>query len=246
MAEARKIKFPNAPASKIFTYDSKIPQAVATTIWQTDPLRGNQREFRRLNLLGDILGDRLREEIREKLGASYSPNAGAAGSDALDNMGYLISQSIGKPEDVQLLLDTMREQADKLAAGGATDDELDRALKPVLGMLEKSLRDNGYWLGTVMSECQADPAAPRTRPQPRLRLPLDHPFGNQRPRQKIPRRRERPAGFHQTKVGQDFSPFFPPCPIPLPIKHPLSRNHPAGDAPPKPSSGNAPFGHRSS
>ena len=68
-----------------------------------------------------------------------------------------MSESIGKPEDLETLLNTMREQADKLATKGATADELDRALKPTLGMLEKSLRDNSYWLGTVMSQSQSDP-----------------------------------------------------------------------------------------
>ena len=157
MTEARKVKFPNAPAAKTFTYESKIPQGVAFTLWKTAGIRGNQKEFRRLNLLAEILGDRLREEIREKLGASYSPNAGAAGSDALEGMGYVLSESIGKPEDLELLLNTMRDLADKLATHGATADELDRALKPTLGQLEKSLRDNNYWLSTVMSQCQADP-----------------------------------------------------------------------------------------
>ncbi len=157
LAEARKVKLPNAPAAKTFTYETKIPQAIAFTLWKTAGVRGNQKEFRRLNLLAEILGDRLREEIREKLGASYSPNAGASGSDALDGMGYILSESIGKPEDLDKLLNTMREQADNLATKGATADELDRALKPTLGMLEKSLRDNNYWLGTVMSQCQSDP-----------------------------------------------------------------------------------------
>ena len=157
MPEARKVKFPNAPAAKVFTYESKIPQAVAFTLWKTSGLRENQKEIRRLNILAEIFGDRLREEIREKLGASYSPNAGASGSDALDGFGYLLSQSVGKPEDLEKLLNTMRELADQLATKGATADELDRALKPTLGMLEKSLRDNIYWLNTVMSQCQADP-----------------------------------------------------------------------------------------
>jgi len=157
LPEARKVKLPNAPGSKVFTYDSKIPQAVAFTIWKTAGIRGNQKEFRRLNLLAEILGDRLREEIREKLGASYSPNAGADGSDALEGVGYVLSESIGKPEDTEKLLNTMRDLADKLATQGASADELDRALKPTLGMLEKSLRDNSYWLGTVMSQSQSDP-----------------------------------------------------------------------------------------
>jgi zinc protease len=155
--EARKVNFPNAPAEKTFTYESKIPQAVAFVLWKAAGVRGNQKEFRRLNILGEIYGDRLREEIREKLGASYSPNAGASGSDALDNFGYLIGQSVGKPEDLDLLLKTMRDLADTLATEGATADELDRALKPTLGQLEQSLRDNSYWLGTVLSQAQQDP-----------------------------------------------------------------------------------------
>jgi zinc protease len=155
--ELREINFPKAPASKTYTYETKIPQGVAIAIWKTKGLRGNQPEFRRLNILASILGDRLREEIREKLGASYSPNAGADGSDALDDMGYIAAQSVGKPEDLDRLLETMRKLADDLSKNGATADELDRALKPTLGILEKSLRDNGYWLNTVMSQSQADP-----------------------------------------------------------------------------------------
>ncbi|MCX8494881.1 MAG: insulinase family protein [Akkermansiaceae bacterium] len=156
--DARKIQLPDAPAEKTFTYESKVPQGIATTIWKTAGIRGNQKEFRRLNLLGEIYGDRLREEIREKLGASYSPNAGASGSDAYDNVGYIIGQSVGKPEDLEKLLTTMRKLADNLAHQGATADELDRALKPTLSQLTKSLRDNSYWITTVMSQAQEDPA----------------------------------------------------------------------------------------
>ena len=157
LAEARKIQFPNAPAAKTFTYESKIPTGSATTIWKAVGVRGNQKEFRRLNILGEIYGDRLREEIREKLGASYSPNAGASGSDALEGVGYIIGKSVGTPKDIDLLLKTMRDLADQFSTEGATADELDRALKPTLGQLEKSLRDNGYWLGTVLSQSQSDP-----------------------------------------------------------------------------------------
>ncbi len=154
----REIAFPSAPASKEFSYESKIPQAVSTAIWKTEGIRDNIPHFRRLNVLSEIYGDRLREEIREKLGASYSPNSGATGSDALDDFGYLIGQSVGKPEDIPLLLDTMEKLAADLAEKGATQDELDRALAPTLSSLEKSLRDNGYWLSTVLSQSQADPA----------------------------------------------------------------------------------------
>ncbi len=157
LTAARKIQFPNAPAVMTFTYESKISQASAIAIWKTAGIRGNQKEFRRFNILAEIYGDRLREEIREKLGASYSPSAGAAGSDSLDDVGYIIGESVGKPEDIELLLKTMRDLADNFSKTGATADELDRALKPTLGQLEKSLRDNKYWLNTVMNQCQSDP-----------------------------------------------------------------------------------------
>ena len=157
LSAARKLQLPNAPGLKTFTYSTKVPQAIAFTIWKTAGMRGNQKEFRRLNLVGEIYGDRLREEIREKLGASYSPNAGASGSDVFENVGYILGQSVGKPADLELLLKTMRDLADTFSTQGATADELDRALKPLIGQLEKSARDNAYWLTTVMSQCQQDP-----------------------------------------------------------------------------------------
>ena len=157
LTEARQVVFPNAPAEKTFTYDSKIPQAVASVIWKTPGLRNNLKEFRRFNILADVYQDRLREEIRQKLGASYSPDGAASGSEALDDFGFLIGQSVGKAADVPLLLTTMRSLGDTLAAKGATADELDRALKPTLSVLKQSLRDNKYWLNTALSQCQLDP-----------------------------------------------------------------------------------------
>ena len=154
---SRSIVFPEAPSEKLFGYESKIPQAVAAAVWKTDGMRNNIPEFRRLNVLSDIFGDRLREEIREKLGASYSPQAGASGSEALEDFSYLIGQSIGKPDDMPLLLNTMNTIATELSAEGATQDELDRALSPILSSLEKSLRDNSYWLSTVLNGSQARP-----------------------------------------------------------------------------------------
>jgi len=155
--EARKVEFPAAPGSKNFGFDSKIPQAIAIVVWKTTGMRGNQSEFRRLNILASILSNRLREEIREKLGASYSPSAGVDGSESLDDFGLLLAYSVGKPEDAERLSTIATDLAAKLAGDGATQDELDRAREPALAQITKSLRDNDYWLGTVMERCQEDP-----------------------------------------------------------------------------------------
>ncbi|HEY1122469.1 MAG TPA: insulinase family protein, partial [Haloferula sp.] len=157
LPKARAVTFPKGATEKTFTYDSKIPQGTAVVVWKTDGLRGNTKLFRRLNLLGEILSDRLREEIREKLGASYSPNAGPGGSDGLDGFGYMSAECVGKAEDTKKLADTATEIANLLARNGTTDDELDRARKPMQATMEKMKRDNSYWLGTVLAQSQEDP-----------------------------------------------------------------------------------------
>lgn len=158
LASARKVSLPKSPAEVTFTYDSKIAQGTAMVVWKTDGLRGNTKLFRRLNLIGEILSDRLRKEIREKLGASYSPNAAAGGSEGLEGFGYLAAECSGKAEDTKRLADIAAKLADSLAAEGTNDDELERARKPLQSQIEKSKRDNSYWLGTVLAQSQEDPA----------------------------------------------------------------------------------------
>jgi zinc protease len=97
LTEARKVKFPNAPGEKTFTYESKIPQGVAFTFWKTNGIRDNhqgvsQAQHDRRNLWrppprGDPRETRriLQPECRSQWQ-----------SDALDGMGYLLGQSIGK------------------------------------------------------------------------------------------------------------------------------------------------------
>jgi len=153
----RHVNSPQPPARLDTTYQSKVAQAVSITSWKTMGLRQRQQETRRLNVLADILTDRLREEIRENLGASYSPNAQIDGSDALIEHGFLSAVSVGTPQDLEKLTQAAIEIGQELADKGVTADELDRALKPTLAALEKTLRDNTYWLSTVMLRSQEQP-----------------------------------------------------------------------------------------
>src|SRR5206468_8785441 len=49
------------------------------------------------------------------------------------------------------------EIANDLAEKGVTEDELERAKKPILTSLRESARTNGYWLGSVVSRVQERP-----------------------------------------------------------------------------------------
>ena len=156
LSKEREIQTPSLPVTKKFTYTSKIPQAASVVGWKIPPVREKIGELRRLNVLATILDDRLRTKLREELGATYSPQAHASSSMVFD-YGNLMAMSIGAPEDVEKVTGLIHEMGLQLGSEGVTQDELDRALKPILSNLEKTLRDNGYWLNTVMAQSQSEP-----------------------------------------------------------------------------------------
>lgn len=154
----RTITLPQTPTEKTYHYDSTIEKAVAIVLWKADDaLDHDIKKVRRTSLLASIMSDRMRVELREKLGEAYSPRASSDLSDTFKNVGYLLAYSPGKPANVEKIGKIIVELGEKLASEGATQDELDRALKPRIGMLSKSLRQNSYWLGTVMDQSQARP-----------------------------------------------------------------------------------------
>lgn len=155
--EVETMTFPEAPAKKTFTYESKIPRAAAIVLWGIPGVGDDISRVRRFNMLSKILGDRMRDEIREELGATYSPATGSQPSETFPNFGNIIGFSVAKPEDLAKINEITVGLANDLAENGANADELDRALKPALFEIEKSLRDNNYWLTTVLSLSQAEP-----------------------------------------------------------------------------------------
>ena len=155
-AERRKINFPDRPGAMKIPFDSKIPNAAAVAIWKIPATGQDVKTTRRFNILSSILSDRMREEIREKLGGSYSPRAGASPSEALD-VGFMQAIAQVKPAETKKYGELMIELADKMATEGVTQDELERSLKPIQSGLKESLRENSYWLSTVLGESQTKP-----------------------------------------------------------------------------------------
>jgi len=159
LADQRTIKNrPATPAEQKFTFQSKIPTGAATVVWKGPGLDSkNIGTIRRMGILRSILSNRMREKIREELGEAYSPYAYVDANDVYKNLGFLIAVSPGKPEQSEKVGKILLELGQKLADEGATEDELQRALAPRLTMLEKSLRENSYWIGTVMAQSQEQP-----------------------------------------------------------------------------------------
>jgi zinc protease len=156
LSAARLIQQPRFPAEKTFHYESKIDKAVALVSWRGAPIREDIRESRRMNILASVLNDRLRKKLREELGSTYSPNARFSASRVF-NTAYFSTSSMATSDETVLLQTHMQAIAHDIATEGATQDELDRALKPILGNLKMHLRENGHWLGTILSQSQAKP-----------------------------------------------------------------------------------------
>ncbi|MEM7791079.1 MAG: insulinase family protein [Verrucomicrobiota bacterium] len=154
--EKRVVDTPSFPTSKTFTYSSKIDKAAALVTWKGSANERDVKESRRMNILAKILGDRLRKILREELGSSYSPSAGFSMSPVFDTA-FLTSSSVATSTETALLNEKMLEIGQSLATDGATQDELDRALTPLIEGLPKSLRQNGHWLNVIMAQSQAQP-----------------------------------------------------------------------------------------
>jgi len=152
----REVSFPARPFTREYQVPTEIPQAIAALYWPTDDGMDVTVD-RRLRVLGNVLNDRLRKEIREEMGDAYSPNAGSITSQTYPDYGWIQASITVDPEEAKRVARVVRDLADDLARRGIDDDELERAVLPILTSLRESARTNGYWLGSVLSRAQEQP-----------------------------------------------------------------------------------------
>ncbi len=154
--EQRKVSGPSTPLAKQYSVESEIPKALVRLYWPATDAR-DIKLTRRLRLLSDVFSDRLRVEIREKLGGTYSPNAGADLSDTYPGYGWLVADATVAPDQARPIADAIKAVAASLHDKGVTDEELVRAKQPILTSLRESARTNPYWLGSVLAAAQEFP-----------------------------------------------------------------------------------------
>jgi zinc protease len=154
--ENRIVEFPKTGQSKEFIFESEIPKAMIGVYWPTEDI-WNISRTRRLSVLGTVFADRLRSKVREELGEAYSPYARHIPSDTYDGYGYLMSILTVDPEQAEKIVEVVRSIGSDLSKYGITEDELQRALKPLLNSIDQQLRQNSYWLRTVALSSQEFP-----------------------------------------------------------------------------------------
>jgi zinc protease len=142
---------PRFPESESLTIEltTRIPKGLVAVVYPTDDMWDISRT-RRLSVLAEVFSDRLRERIREKLGAAYSPAAFNRPSRAYAGYGLFKIFIQVAPEEAALVQRQVKAISADLIQGGISHDELKRALDPTLTGIKDMMRQNRYWLNTVL------------------------------------------------------------------------------------------------
>ena len=110
-----------------------------------------------MNLLGDVMDLMLTETIREKLGDSYGVSVSSPMSDVFPGFGYLLTSAVVAPDKTDEVLKAITETAAELRDKPVDADLLARARSPQLEGIDRSRRENGFWLSAI-ARAQSEPA----------------------------------------------------------------------------------------
>jgi len=147
--------FPVAQKQEV-AVPTKINKGIVTVAYPTNDFWDITRT-RRLSVLGEIFSERMRVAIREQLGASYSTYAYNLSSRAYKGYGLFQAVAQISPAEYHAVETEIKKIAADIARNGITDDELLRALDPILTSIKEFQRKNEYWLNSVLIDLKKHP-----------------------------------------------------------------------------------------
>ena len=149
-AQGRQGK-PVFPAGESLTLQvpTAIEKARVQVAWPTDDC-WNIYANRRLSVLADILTDRMRTAIREETGQSYSQYAYHEAYCAYPGYGALHAVVNVAPGEAETVVDQVRAIVADILENGVSEDEVARAVDPTLTHIREMVKQNRYWMGSVL------------------------------------------------------------------------------------------------
>lgn len=154
--QQRKVSFPDGNKTPVTLYHKGEDNRAMISVFWPGPDGVERERSRRLSVLRRVFSNRLIDVIREEEGASYSPSAFGVASRDYPGFGYVGTSLDLKPDDVERMITVLDKIAADFKAGNITQDDFDRAMKPILENLDTSLESNNYWMG-VVEDIQSDP-----------------------------------------------------------------------------------------
>jgi zinc protease len=154
-AAARRVSFRTDRSPIVLKHDGSPDQAMVAVVWPT----GDDRDFQRmvgLGMLARVIDLMLTETIREKLGDSYGVNVANNMADAFPGFGYLFTSAIVAPDKTDEVQKAIEETASELRSKPVDSDLLARARAPALEAIDRSRRENSFWIG-ALAKAQSQP-----------------------------------------------------------------------------------------
>ena len=154
---ARAVAYPKGSTQPVvLTHKGRADQAIGYIGWGTTDYWADPQRARDTAVLREVMKLRLTEQLREVQGVTYSPDVGSQHSLVWSGWGYIAANVEAPPEKMEgFFSDTLKIALD-LATNEIGPDELERAKKPRIELLQKQRLTNGYWLGELAG-AQTDP-----------------------------------------------------------------------------------------
>lgn len=147
---AETVRFPESASAPLrLTHKGPADQIAAVVAWPTGGGIEMVSEGRELEILAALFRDRLFEKFRSEQAASYSPDATAMWPDEFRSGGFLMAYSQMQPKDAQRFFNFASEVALDLATKPVGEDELKRALEPILQYVERATTGNLFWMNEL-------------------------------------------------------------------------------------------------
>ncbi|WP_187335718.1 M16 family metallopeptidase [Novosphingopyxis iocasae] len=150
---ARQASFAQDLSPRTLTHEGPADQAMLLDFWKTTDDSDYKRE-----IVGSVAARAIdilmRDKLREELGATYGAQVSSSMSDVYKDFGTFSVAATLSPDRLDEAQTAIGEVLAKLRAEPIDDDLLLRARAPVIESIEKSRRENGFWLG-VASEAQS-------------------------------------------------------------------------------------------
>ncbi len=140
---------------KFFTYDTQLDKTLVTQIRPAGDGMDYRRN-RRLLVLTSIVREKLFDGLRATLGESYSPSVRLILNPDFKNAAYISTTSAGVKGNREKVSAAMETICNGIGQGHITDEDVERALRPIITSSEKNLRTAAYWLSNL-SKLQSDP-----------------------------------------------------------------------------------------
>ena len=154
-ADALVATFRSDRSPIVLTHNGPENKAVVEAVWPTTD-DSNFREVVEMELLKDVLDIKLTESVREKLGDTYGVNLRSDMSHVFRGFGYFSAAAVVAPNKADEVQKAIGDAAAELRAKPVTDDLLARARNPEVEKIDRSTRDNGFWLA-ALARAQSEP-----------------------------------------------------------------------------------------